>query len=77
MDQVAHIIELVKKIAGPDVVHDLRKKNLIVVPDGTGVGRGVLDLLWSEMRKEIRGTGIKITPCNVTITGGSTLTRNP
>jgi hypothetical protein len=66
-DQVQHIIELVHKIGG----------RLIIVADGTGVGRGVLDLLWREVAPTLKGTKIRVRPCNVTITGGSTLTKNP
>src|SRR5215203_6294601 len=64
-DQVARIIELVKAIGG----------EIALVVDATGVGLPVTDMLWARLRREIEGTDIYITRCNVTITGGDSVTR--
>ena len=64
-DQVARILELVKAIGG----------EMALVVDATGVGLPVTDMLWARLREEIEGTDIYITRCNVTITGGDSVTR--
>jgi hypothetical protein len=64
-DQVARIIELVKALGG----------EVALVVDATGVGLPVTDMLWARLRREIEGTDIYITRCNVTITGGDSVTR--
>ncbi len=64
-DQVARIVELVKAIGG----------ELAVVVDATGVGLPVTEMLWSRLGKELEGTDTIVTPCNVTITGGDSVTR--
>jgi len=64
-DQVARIIELVKALGG----------EIVLVVDATGVGLPVTDMLWAHLRKEIEGTDIYITRCNVIITGGDSVTR--
>ena len=64
-EQVARIIELVKAVGG----------KIALVVDATGVGLPVTDMLWATLRREIEGTNIYITPCNVTITGGDSVTR--
>jgi hypothetical protein len=66
-DQVGRIIELVKAIGG----------EIVLVVDATGVGLPVTNMLWARLRKEIEGTDIYITRCNVTITGGDAVTRTP
>jgi hypothetical protein len=66
-DQVARIIDLVKAIGG----------EIVLVVDATGVGLPVTNMLWARLRKEIEGTDIYITRCNVTITGGDAVTRTP
>lgn len=66
--QVAErVVELVKKIGGEPTL----------VVDATGVGRPVTDMLWKALQTELRGTATKVTPCNVTITGGDSVTRSP
>ena len=64
-EQVARIIELVKAIGG----------EMVLVVDATGVGLPVTDMLWARLRKEIEETDVYITRCNVTITGGDSVTR--
>jgi hypothetical protein len=66
-EQVDHIISLITRV----------EKNIVVCADGTGVGRPILDLLWRGLPPRLKGTKQKVTPCPITITGGSTLTRNP
>lgn len=64
-DVVGRIIELVKAIGG----------ELALVVDATGVGLPVTEMLWARLRKELEGTSTVVTPCNVTITGGDSVTR--
>ena len=64
-EQVARIIELVKALGG----------EIALVVDATGVGLPVTDMLWARLRQEIEETDIYITRCNVTITGGDSVTR--
>jgi hypothetical protein len=64
-DQVARIVELVKAIGG----------ELAVVVDATGVGLPVTQMLWSRLAKDLEGTDTIVTPANVTITGGDSVTR--
>jgi hypothetical protein len=45
------------------------------VVDATGVGLPVTDMLWARLRKEIEETDIYVARCNVTITGGDSVTR--
>jgi hypothetical protein len=66
-DVVDRIVELVKKLGGKPVL----------AVDATGVGRPVIDMLWKTLGKELKGTGIKINRCAVTITGGDSVSRNP
>jgi hypothetical protein len=46
-----------------------------LVVDATGVGLPVTDMLWARLRKEIEETDIYVARCNVTITGGDSVTR--
>jgi len=62
---VGRIVELVKAIGGEPVL----------VVDATGVGLPVTEMLWSRLEKDLQGTDTIVTPCNVTITGGDSVTR--
>jgi hypothetical protein len=62
------IVELVKTIGS-------RSGELALVVDATGVGLPVTDMLWDRLGKELEGTSTTVTPCNVTITGGDSVTR--
>jgi len=62
---VGRIVELVKAIGG----------ELALVVDATGVGLPVTEMLWSRLGKELEGTDTIVMPCNVTITGGDSVTR--
>jgi len=64
---VDRVVELVKKIGGEPAL----------VVDATGVGRPVTDMLWKTLSAELTGTTTVVTPCNVTITGGDSVTRSP
>jgi hypothetical protein len=64
-EQVVRIIELVKALGG----------EIALVVDATGMGLPVTDMLWARLRREIEDTNILITRCNVTITGGDSVTR--
>jgi hypothetical protein len=64
-EQVACIVELVKSLGG----------EVALVVDATGVGLPVTDMLWARLRKEIEETDIYVARCNVTITGGDSVTR--
>lgn len=66
-DIVDRVGSLVKKIGG----------NPALVVDATGVGRPVTDMLWKKLSAELKGTTTKVTPCNVTITGGDSVNRGP
>jgi hypothetical protein len=64
---VERIVELVKALGGEPVL----------CVDATGVGRPVTDMLWKVLGEELRGTSVRVTPCNVIITGGDSVSRNP
>lgn len=64
-DVVSRIVELVKAVGGSPVL----------VLDATGVGLPVADMLWRELSAGLEGTDVVVTPCNVTITGGDSVTR--
>jgi hypothetical protein len=64
-DVVGRIVELVKTIGG----------DLALVVDATGVGLPVVEMLHSRLEKELEKTDVKVRWCNVTITGGDTVTR--
>ncbi len=67
-EQVARIVELVKAVGKTT-------PEIAVVVDATGVGLPVTEMLWARLAKELEGTNIYITRCNVTITGGDSVTR--
>lgn len=64
---VERVVELVKTLGGEPAL----------CVDATGVGRPVTDMLWRTLSKDLEGTGTRVTPCNITITGGDSVSRNP
>ncbi len=62
---VERITELISKVGGEPVL----------VVDATGVGRPVVDMLWRDISESLEGTDIRVTPGNITITGGDSASR--
>jgi hypothetical protein len=62
---VERITELIQKVGGEPVL----------VVDATGVGRPVVDMLWRDISESLEGTDIRVTPGNITITGGDSVSR--
>lgn len=62
---VERITELISKVGGEPVL----------VVDATGVGRPVVDMLWRDISESLEGTDIRVTPGNITITGGDSVSR--
>lgn len=62
---VERVVELVKKVGGEPVL----------LVDATGVGRPVTDMLWRDISESVEGTDIRVTPGNITITGGDSVSR--
>jgi hypothetical protein len=64
-EQVTRIIELVETLGG----------EVALVVDATGVGLPVTDMLWARLGGVIEATDVRVARCNVTITGGDSVTR--
>jgi len=64
---VERVVELVKKVGGEPAL----------LVDATGVGRPVTDMLWRDLSEGLKGTDIRVTPGNITITGGDSVSRTP
>jgi hypothetical protein len=62
----ARVVELLKSLGGAPVL----------VVDATGVGRPVVDMLRHRLIQDLEGTDVMVTPCWVTLTGGSSVTRS-
>jgi hypothetical protein len=62
---VERITELISKVGGEPVL----------VVDATGVGRPVVDMLWRDISESLERTDIRVTPGNITITGGDSASR--
>jgi hypothetical protein len=61
----ARVVELLKSLGGAPVL----------VVDATGVGRPVVDMLRHRLIQDLEGTDVMVTPCWITLTGGSSVTR--